>query len=206
MLGSISPVGETSRNQRWWLTVSAYTVASVAAGAAIGTAHGAAGETLAGVVPVTATVRLLVLGVVLAAAAALDARARGRLPTWHRQVDERWLTTYRGWVYGAGFGAQLGVGVVTIVVSAATYAVLAAAFLSASWRAGLLIGAVFGAARSVPLLLMAKVRSTDRLYTVTRGVAEAEPRMHRLTIAGQGMLAVAALVAAIAASLPQAAG
>jgi hypothetical protein len=31
-------------------------------------------------------------------------------PSWQRQVDERWLTTYRGWVYGAGFGFQLGAG------------------------------------------------------------------------------------------------
>jgi hypothetical protein len=198
MLGSISPVGEASRNQRWWLTVTAYAVASTAAAAVVGVVLGAAGEALAGAVPVGPTSRLLTLGMVLAFAAVVDAAGRG-LPSWHRQVDERWLTTYRGWVYGAGFGAQLGLGVVTIVVSAATYAMLGAAFLSASWRDGMVIGAVFGAARSMPLLLLAGVRSTGGLYTVTRRVAEAEPRMHHLAVAGQGTLAVAALVAAVAA-------
>lgn len=199
MLGSMSPVGDSSRHQRWWITATAYTVASVIAGAAIGAGLGAVGQVLAGIVRVPTGTRLLVLGTTLVAAAALDAGALGRLPTWHRQVDERWLTTYRGWVYGAGFGAQLGVGVATIVTSAATYATLAAALLSVSWREGLLIGAVFGAARATPLLLMAPVRSADRLYAVTRTVAAAEHRVHRLTIAGQGALGVVVLAAALSA-------
>jgi hypothetical protein len=200
MLGSISPVGETSRNQRWWLTACAHTAASVMAGAAVGTVSGAVGQALALAVPVAVTVRLLALGAVLVAAAVLDAVARGRLPMWHRQVDERWLTTYRGWVYGAGFGAQLGVGVVTIVASAATYAMLVAAVLSASWHGGLLLGSTFGAIRSVPLLLMAPVRTTDRLYAVTCRVDGWESSMHRLTVAGEGVLAAAVLAAALATS------
>lgn len=200
MLGSISPVGETSRQQRWWLTALAYTVASVAGGAAIGTALGAIGAALNRVVDAPGVVRLLVLGVVVAAAAASDADRFGwRLPTWRRQVDERWLTAYRGWVYGAGFGAQLGVGVATIVPSAVTYATLAAALLSTSWSGGLQVGAVFGAVRSLPLLLLARVRTAERLYAVTRRVVAAEPRVHHLTIAGQGALAAVALLAAITA-------
>jgi sulfite exporter TauE/SafE len=197
MLGSISPVGEASRAQRWWLTATAYTLASVAAGAAIGTALGVTGQALAAVAPAPERVRLALLGAAMVAAAMADAGAFGwALPTWHRQVDERWLTTYRGWVYGAGFGAQLGVGVATIVTSTVTYTAFAAALLSASWRGGLAVGAAFGVARSIPLLLMAPVRSAARLHTVTRGVAEAQPLVHRLTVAGQGVLAATALLAA----------
>jgi len=199
MLGSISPVGENSRNQRWWITATAYTVASVVGGAAITTTLAAAGEALRSIVAVPVVARSVVLALAAGTAAALDSHLFGwRLPTRQRQVNERWLETYRGWVYGAGFGAQLGLGVATVVPSAVTYATLVAAFLSASWYSGLLIGAVFGAVRSVPLLLMAGVRSADRLYAVTRRVADAEPRAHRLTIAGQGALAAATLVAAIA--------
>ena len=199
MLGSMSPVGDRSRNQRWWITATAYTVASVAAGALTGAVLGAAGQALVGIVRVPAAMRLLVLGAILIAAAALDAGARGRLPTWRRQVDERWLTTYRGWVYGAGFGAQLGTGVATIVTSAATYATLAAAFLSTSWRGGLLVGVVFGVARAMPLLFMARVRSVDRLYAVTRRVAAGGQRAHRLTVAGQGVLGAVVLATALSA-------
>lgn len=180
--------------QRWWLTATAHTVASAAGGMAIGVVLGAAGHALAAV---PASTRLVLLGIATGSAATLDAGAFGRrVPTWHRQVDERWLVTYRGWVYGAGFGAQLGVGVATIVTSAATYAAFAAAVLSASWQTGLLIGAVFGGTRGVPLLLMARVRSADRLHAVTRRIAAAEPRVRRATILGQGALAAGALVAA----------
>ena len=42
-------------------------------------------------------------------------------PGPRRQVNERWLDEYRGWVYGLGFGAQLGLGVTTVITSAATY-------------------------------------------------------------------------------------
>ena len=62
--------------------------------------------------------------------------ARLRVPGPRRQVNERWLDEYRGWVYGLGFGAQLGLGVTTIVTSAATYVALFAALLSGTPAAG----------------------------------------------------------------------
>ena len=34
-----------------------------------------------------------------------------------------WLGRYRSWVYGLGFGVQLGAGVTTVVVSSAVYVV-----------------------------------------------------------------------------------
>lgn len=196
MLGSISPVGEASRNQRWWLTATAYVVASSTAGALVGLALGALGALLLG--SVSPSARLVALGVLTIAAAAADAgRFGASIPSWRRQVDERWLSTYRGWVYGAGFGAQLGAAVTTIVTSAVTYAALGAALLSASWRSGLVIGTVYGMARGVPLLAMARVRTVDRLYAVTRRVADAEPWAHRTTIGGQGVLATVAIITVV---------
>jgi hypothetical protein len=198
MLGSISPVGEAARNQRWWLTATAHLAASTGAGTVLGVLLGGAGALLVGALPIS--VRLAALGIVLAAAAAADVVARrAGPPSWRRQVDERWLTTYRGWVYGAGFGAQLGVGVATIIPSAATYATLAAALLAGSWSGGLAVGAVFGAGRALPLLAMAGVHTADRLHTVTRRVARAEPAAHRLAVGGQGALAAVALVTALTA-------
>ncbi|MBW3604952.1 MAG: sulfite exporter TauE/SafE family protein [Actinobacteria bacterium] len=196
MLGSISPVGEASRNQRWWLTATAHVVGSATAGAAVGLVLGGVGALALG--SVSSGARLTALGVVTIVAAAVDARSSGRaIPGWRRQVDERWLSSYRGWVYGAAYGAQLGAAVTTIVPSASTYAALAAALATASWRAGLVIGAAFGLARTTPLLAMAGVRTVDRLYAVTRRVADAEPWAHRLTIGAQGVLAAAALVTAL---------
>ena len=196
MLGSISPVGEASRGQRWWLTAGAYTVASTLAGAATGLLLGALGAALATVVDVSVPGRLFALGAVVLLGALVDARlAPLPLPTVHRQVDERWLTTYRGWIYGAGFGLQLGTGVVTIVVSAATYSMLVAALLTMSAGGGLIVGAAFGIVRSLPLLLTARLRTPARLYETTRRIAASEPLAHRITVAGQLSTAALALVA-----------
>jgi len=66
-------------------------------------------------------------------------------PGWpvHRQVDDGWLPRYRGWVYGAGFGLQLGLGVVTIVTTAAVPAVWLLALLTASPSHGAAVGLAF---------------------------------------------------------------
>lgn len=197
MLGSISPVGEASRGQRWWLTATAYTVASLIAGAATGAILGLLGQALFALAPVPQGFRLSILAVALLAGALIDSGRLGwRLPTWHRQVDERWLTTYRGWIYGAGFGFQLGTGLVTIVPSAVTYATWVAALLTGSWGGGLAVGIVFGLVRSIPLLLTARLRSPAALYATTQRVAAAGPAAHTLAIVGQVGTAAVALVTA----------
>ena len=194
MLGSISPVGEAARGQRWWLTAGAYTVASTIAGATTGLLLGAAGAGLGLVVELSVATRLMALAVVVLAGALIDARLSPLpLPTVHRQVDERWLTTYRGWIYGAGFGLQLGTGVVTIVVSAATYTMLFAALLTMTVPGGVAVGTAFGVVRSLPLLLTARLRTPARLHQATRRVAASEPLAQRLTVAGQLATAVAAI-------------
>ena len=43
------------------------------------------------------------------------------LPPTRRQVNERWLDQFRLWVYGAGFGWQIGTGLATYVKTAAVY-------------------------------------------------------------------------------------
>jgi hypothetical protein len=110
---------------------------------------------------------LLPLAAALLVALALDLRIGGlALPRWTRQVDVAWLTRYRGWVYGLGFGAQLGFGLVTIVTSATTYAMVVFAALSGDVLAGLAIGAAFGLVRSAPSLLLAGVHTPADLHRV----------------------------------------
>lgn len=195
MLTSISPVGEQARGQRWAVTATAYLLGSVAGGATIGVLLGALGAPAAVRLPSEAAVGILALLAVLGLA--LDAGHFGRLPSRHRQVNERWLTEFRGWVYGLGFGYQLGLGVVTIVPASITYVVLAAATLSGSWTRGLLIGLVFGTVRAVPLLATRSTRSPEALRDRMRRLAGvAVPAAHGTRIA-QGLVAGAALVAAL---------
>src|SRR6478752_5980449 len=129
MLASINPLGERARNHSFAVTAVAYTFGSTVAAACLGLALGALGAALLG--GVGAAIRLAVLAAGALVAAALD-RRNGRIPSWHRQVNEDWLAEYRGWVYGLGFGVQLGLGVATIVTTAAVYLTWAAALLAAS--------------------------------------------------------------------------
>src|SRR3954451_22535702 len=156
MLTSISPLGERARGNRWPVTAAVYVVASTLAGLGIGALLGALGSLF--------DVSPLVAAGVCAVAAVAD--LTHRLPTVHRQVDEDWLSQYRGWVYGAGYGAQLGLGVVTIVTSAATYAALGLCLLVGNTAAGALVGATFGLVRALPLLLLRDATTPDRLRAV----------------------------------------
>ena len=165
MLSSISPLGERARNSRWWLTTTAYLLGSLAGGLAVG----GLAATLGGLLPdavrtsrwtLVAVAALLLVGLVL------DLRNQRSVPSWRRQVDERWLTRYRGWVYGVGFGAQLGFGLVTIITSTTTYAAVLLAALTGHLGAGLAIGATFGVVRALPSLLMARVVDRADLHRV----------------------------------------
>jgi hypothetical protein len=160
MLASITPLGERGRHSHWSVTVSAFLLGAVGAGALIGAALGLAGS--ATVSGSGADVRAVALAVALLAAVALDA-APWRVPGPRRQVDERWLDRYRGWVYGLGYGAQLGAGIATVVTSAATYVALLAAFLTADPGQGAVIVGAYGTIRGLTPLAGGRVRTPEQL-------------------------------------------
>ena len=189
MLTSISPLGERARGNSFGLTAAAYAAGSVVGGSAMGAALGAAGS------PLVDAVDEWVPFAVLAAAAVLGAvlDGAGRLPTLRRQVDERWLESYRGWVYGFGFGLQLGLGVVTIVTASATYVALLAALLTGSVAGGVVVGVTFGLARALPLLVTARVRTPADLGRLHRAVAGAARPVATATRAAQAAVALSAL-------------
>jgi hypothetical protein len=197
MLASISPVGEAARRQRWALTVPAYVVASAIGGALVGLVAGAVGRLaalLTGPPPTVLLVALLALAGLFAVAVDVGA-VRARLPSWQRQVDERWLTTYRGWVYGAGFGFQLGAAVLTRIPTAATHLWLLAAVATTSPTAGAAIGATFGTVRALPLLLTRPLDDPTRLNRFHARMEDGALLAQRGTSAAV-LLTVAAAVAA----------
>jgi hypothetical protein len=172
MLSSIHPLGEAGRGQRWWLTVTAHIAGSALGGALLAGALGVAGWLFARL-GVGWTARLAL--VVAVAAVAVLADGRG-WPGWlwrpRRQVNEDWLTTYRGWVYGGGFGLQLGLGLVTIVTAATLYVLAAVAFAVAALGPALVLGLVFGAVRGASVLAGRGIDRPDRLVRFHRRLQE----------------------------------
>ncbi len=169
MLASIHPLGERSRGQRFGTTVGAYVLASTLGGAVFGLALGAPGALLVG--EVSTSVRIGALAGAAVMAAAWEGTRRP-VPSWRRQVNEDWLADLRGWIYGAGFGAQLGTGVVTIVTTASVYLVWLGVLLGASSALGAAIGAAFGLSRALPVL-------TSRARRPPRPRRSTRPRLRR---------------------------
>ncbi len=183
MLSSIHPLGERGRNNRFWVTAAAHVAGSAVGGASIGLVAGAVGWFAGWSVSVGVVVAVVGLAVVLDLSAVA-------VPSPHRQVNERWLDTYRGVVYGFGYGFQLGAAVITIVPTWLIPAMLTAAVLSGSPATGLLIGAVFGLVRGAAVLAVAHVHHVDQLRAFHRSL-----HRHRAGVR-IGLLAIVTVVGA----------
>ncbi|HEX3300613.1 MAG TPA: sulfite exporter TauE/SafE family protein [Actinomycetota bacterium] len=193
MLGSITPLGERGRGSRWGVTVSAYLIGSLAGGAALGAVLGWIGSPL----EMSASFRLVLLGTATAVGIASDLGLGGlRIPSTHRQVDETWRASYRGWVWGLAFGAQLALGVVTVVMTAFVYVTWLGAVLAGSVATGAVIGLAFGLARAVPILTVARVRTSGQLLGVDRTLQRLAAPARRLTVAAGASIAAVALLGA----------
>lgn len=198
MLSSITPLGERGRNRTWGATAALYVTGSMLGGAALGGLLGGLGAAVARLWwPAPGWLALVVAAACLLAVA-VDLGGLP-LPTIQRQVNEDWLGTYRGWVVGLGFGFQLGLGVVTIVTTAAVYLTWALALLSASVTPGLVIGATFGLIRALPVLALGGVTTPQRLVRAHRLVSALAPAVRRGAIVAQGLAAIAVLAVAGAA-------
>lgn len=199
MLASIHPLGERARHNRWSVTVAAYLAGSALGGALTGAAAGAAGWGLLG----SWSAPLVLAGALAAGgavgAAAWDLGRRGSLPP-RRQVNEDWLASYRGWVYGAGFGVQLGAGLTTIVTTATVPLTFLLALLAASPAAGAAVGLAFGLARAAPALLMRGVEDPGRLRRFHVRMQAAHDRARLAGAAGAAAAGGAAVLVVLRAA------
>jgi len=164
MLGSMNPLGERTRNYKWLTTVLYFVTGSTLGGLALGASLGALGAALPRLqtrASVVVIVFILLLGGLLDSGSLWDS-----VVTIRRQVNDQWLLRYRSWVYGLGFGFQLGLGVVTIVETWAIYVTFAASFISQSPAIGGIIGMTFGVIRAMPILTVASVRHPEQLGRV----------------------------------------
>ncbi len=191
MLSTITPMAERARGHRYSVTASWFVVGAVAGGATLGL--GTAG--LAAVVRAADPSEGLVVAAVvaLAATAALvDAGAFGRRPPFfRRQVDDAWLARYRAWVYGVGFGWQIGFGFATYIMTAAVALTVLLAALTGSPATAFAICVAFGLARGLVVLLGAGLRSPAALGSLHERLDALEAPVR------WGVVGVQALVALI---------
>jgi hypothetical protein len=143
------------------------------------------------------TVIRLLIGAVLAVGAAVVDRRDRPVPSWHRQVNEDWLASSRGWVYGVGFGAQLGLGVVTIVTTASVYLLWAGLFLAATPVLGAVGGGVFGLVRALPVLTSARIRTPAAVGERVGAFDRWDGRFRSVTVVAEMLTAVAFLLVAV---------
>lgn len=161
MLSSITPISERGRGHRYGATCAWFLTGAIAGGATLGAAVAALAAVVGSVDPSDGVV-------VVTAAATLVLVATVSLPIHRRQVNEVWLDRYRPWVYGVGFGWQIGVGVATYVKSTGVYALIVLGALTGRPVAALALCTLFGLVRGLAVLLTATVRSPEDLVRFHR--------------------------------------
>ena len=198
MLSSITPLAERGRGHRYRTTACWFVLGAVVGGASLGlvTALLATGIGAAGL---SSTIRAaLALAAALLAAASDAPRIGFRLPVHHRQVNERWLDQFRPWVYGAGFGWQIGAGVATYVKTSAVYLLIALAALTGDPWVAVGVGVLFGLVRGLAVFLGRRITSPALLADFHRRFMELDPEARRIVVV---WVLGAALIASFALSL-----
>lgn len=189
MLASIHPLGERARNNRWASTAVAYTFGSLVGGTIAGALFGSLGWMITTVMSGLGSATAVVAGGIIVTALAMDGRIAGaRVPSIKRQVDENWLNAFRGWVYGVGYGFQLGLAFDVIVTTAAIYATFALALLTGSVWQGAAIGAVFGMIRGITIFTARGATTPETLRAFHRRLAGFEPAVHRGVLVTEGLV------------------
>lgn len=204
MLSSITPFGERSRGNRYWLTAAWFVAGAAAGGATLGAfaALGALAVSAAGLTSHPAAVASIAC-VVAVLGATVDAGVFGPvMPVIRRQVDDRWLSRFRSWVYATGFGWQIGTGVLTYVMTSAVGLVVLLCVLTGEpWVAfGVTTG--FGTARGTAVLLTSRAGDPRSLRVLHRKLDRANQPVRWAAVSVQALVAAASLVYVAPVALP----
>ena len=168
MLSTVTPLAEAGRGRRWSVTATWFVAGAVLGGLTLGVGMAGLAAAVAVLGPSTSAV-LGIATVVALVGAASDLDLFGwHIPFHGRQVNERWLDQYRAWVYGGGFGWQIGVGLATYITTAGVYLMILLVGLIGSPALAVGIGAGFGLVRGLAILAGRGIASTEHLLAVHR--------------------------------------
>jgi hypothetical protein len=195
MLSTVTPIAERGRGHRFGVTAAWFVVGSLAGGACLGAVAallaagiGATGLSTAGALAVAGALALL--------GAVIDAGVTGvKPPFFRRQLDDAWLDRYRGWVYGLGFGWQIGVGFSTYIMTTAVPATALLAALTGRPALALVTGLLFGLVRGLAVLGSAPATTTAGLARLHRRFEQLEAPVRRGTAIALAVVGIVALAA-----------
>ncbi|MDX6372786.1 MAG: hypothetical protein QOD98_1774 [Nocardioidaceae bacterium] len=209
VLSSLNPVAERARGHRFWGTACWYVGGAAAGGAGLGLAC-AVPAALLGRTGLSESATWWVVLAGSAVAVVSDARlVAWSLPDHPRQLDERWLTAYRRWIYAGGFGVQVGSGFATYVMTAATYLAALLAVLTGSAVDAVVVGMSFGTVRGLTILLVARATTPERLRAMLArvdGLSALSLLVAAATSLAVGVVAAGALGGLVAAATTAAGG
>jgi hypothetical protein len=121
--------------------------------------------------------------VIAAVAAALEASGRRVFPQVRRQVPEPWRRRMPVGVAAALYGALLGLGFTTFVMSFAVWALAGMSVALGSVRVGVLIGLGFGLGRAVPVVVLAPIADLELGARVLASMTERASLLRSLRVA-----------------------
>ena len=210
MMSTITPISERAKGHSYVATSLWFVVGATVGGMTLGCAMALGAEGVHILQLSQSSLGLLALGAVLISMGS-DLGVGGlNLPIHRRQVNERWLDHYRAWVYGAGFGWQIGTGLATYITTAAVYLMIVLGALSADPMVALALGAGFGLLRGLAVFLTHRIASTTELLAFHRRFADAGPAVDKAVLGveagGAALLAVILWSPAVLALVGCAAG
>jgi len=195
MLSTVTPVAERARGHRYGATATWFVIGATVGGATL--ALGVA--LLAGLVDafdVSESARLTIAAVTAALATASDLRVFGfHLPLHTRQVNDEWLARFRPWVYGAGFGWQIGVGFATYIMTGGLYLMVVLAALTGDPVVAFAVVTGFGFVRGLAVLLSARLDTPAKVFAFHRRFDAMGPWTRAAMIALEGAVIGVATVA-----------
>lgn len=182
MLSTITPLSERAKGHSYRSTATWFILGAVAGGATLGAVLSLLAFGVHSLHLPSVAIGATAFGAALLAAASDSGVGGVRLPIHRRQVNERWLDQYRSWVYGSGFGWQIGNGLSTYITSAAVYLMVVLAALTAAAPVALAIGVGFGLVRGLAVLMTRHLTDPDSLRAFHRKFTDVGPHVGRAVV------------------------
>lgn len=194
MISVVMPLGQRNHSPAFWLLRGLlYIVASTVGGALVGGLVSALGGLVRSWLPLPVALGVLV---VVALAYALHELHVWRLPHPERawQVPNEWIVR-RPLLGVVAFGLTIGTGLFTYIPFTSFYLLLAWEALLTPPALGAALGAAYGLARALPVLVGGWITWRGRpMLPVHTRLMDAQRALHRVT-GGLLLLAAAALIA-----------